>query len=176
MAGDGRVTNWTIVKVSLALCKLKTNATSSRQTTLWHSDKLVLKYSKQLSIGDNLADHLVEAPRAIAFKPDDENIFLVRSSSCHAMSRHVTCHVSRQVGTEEGDIYLATTEFSTEFLMQYCSHSTPINSLAWNPHYSGGGAGRGNIYLPTEKIFQCSCRARRSTRWRCGTRTTRSRC
>ena len=48
------------------------------QTTLWHSDKLVLKYSKQLSIGDNLADHLVEAPRAIAFKPDDENIFLVR--------------------------------------------------------------------------------------------------
>ena len=77
---------------SLALCKLKTNATSSRQTTLWHSDKLVLKYSKQLSIGDNLADHLVEAPRAIAFKPDDENIFLVTHLSqhvtlCHAMSR-----------------------------------------------------------------------------------------
>ena len=78
MAGDGRVTNWTIVKVSKAWHFVKPNATSLPQTTLWHSDKLVLKYSKQLSIGDNLADHLVEAPRAIAFKPDDENIFLVR--------------------------------------------------------------------------------------------------
>ena len=51
------------------------------------------------------------------------------------------------MGTEEGDIYLATTEFSTEFLMQYCSHSTPINSLAWNPHYSGGGARARGKYL-----------------------------
>ena len=79
----------------MSLCKLKTNATSSPQTTLWHSDKLVLKYSKQLSIGDNLADHLVEAPRAIAFKPEDENIFLVRYLSphvtpCHTMSHYVT--------------------------------------------------------------------------------------
>ena len=51
------------------------------------------------------------------------------------------------MGTEEGDIYLATTEFSTEFLMQYCSHSTPINSLAWNPHYSGGGCRAWGKYL-----------------------------
>ena len=63
-----------------------------------------------------MAEHLVDAPRCIAFKPDDENVFIV--------------------GTEEGDIYLATTEFSTEFLMKYSGHSTPINSVMWNPYFS----------------------------------------
>lgn len=57
----------------------------------------------------------MEGPRAIAFKPDDENIFLV--------------------GTEEGDIHLATTEFSTQFLMTYRGHATPLNAVTWNPHY-----------------------------------------
>ena len=98
ISGDGRVTNWTIVK-----------------TTLWFNDKLVLPYSKSLTNGENLADHLVEGPRTIAFKPDDENIFLV--------------------GTDEGDIYLATTEFSTTFLMKYAAHTTPINSIVWNTFY-----------------------------------------
>ena len=98
IGGDGRVTNWTIVK-----------------TTLWFNDKLVLPYSKSLSNGDNLAQHLVEGPRTIAFKPDDENIFLV--------------------GTDEGEIYLATTEFSTTFLMKYAAHTTPINSIVWNTFY-----------------------------------------
>ena len=57
----------------------------------------------------------MEGPRAIAFKSDDENIFLV--------------------GTEEGDIHLATTEFSTQFLMTYRGHATPVNAVTWNPHY-----------------------------------------
>ena len=82
---------------------------------MWHTDKLVIKYSKKLTRGDNLAEYLVDGPRAIAFKPDDDNIFLV--------------------GTEEGDIYLASTEFSTEFLMKYSAHCTPINSIMWNTFY-----------------------------------------
>ena len=59
---------------------------------------------------------MVEGPRCIAFKPDEENLFLV--------------------GTEEGSIYVATTEYSTDFLMTYYSHKTPINAVMWNPYYS----------------------------------------
>ena len=55
------------------------------QTTLWFTDKILLQFSKSLSNYDE-TNHMVEGPRCIAFKPDDENIFLV--------------------GTEEGGIYL----------------------------------------------------------------------
>ena len=48
-------------------------------------------------------------------KPDDQNIFLL--------------------GTEEGVIYLASNEFSTEYLMEYTGHSTPINAIMWNPFH-----------------------------------------
>ena len=98
VSGDGRVTNWTIVK-----------------TTLWHTDKLVLDFKKSLTNSDNLAGDLVEGPRCIAFKPDEENLFLV--------------------GADEGSIYMATTEYSTNFLMTYHSHKTPVNTVIWNPYY-----------------------------------------
>ena len=98
ISGDGRVTNWTIVK-----------------TTLWHTDKMVLDFKKSLTNSENLSGQLVEGPRCIAFKPDEENLFLV--------------------GTDEGDIYLATTEYSTAYLMTYESHKSPVNTIMWNPFY-----------------------------------------
>ena len=99
ISGDGRVTNWTIVK-----------------TTLWHSDKLVLDFTAGLENSDNVSWNMVEGARCIAFKPDQENLFLV--------------------GTDEGNIYMATTEYSTNFLMTYSSHKTPVNTVMWNPFYS----------------------------------------
>ena len=97
-SGDGRVTNWTIVK-----------------TSLWHSDELMVGFDKTLSNTKGLAEDLVDGARAIAFKPDEDNKYLV--------------------GTDEGDIYLSTTEYSSAYLMTYHSHVTPINTVMWNPFY-----------------------------------------
>ena len=99
ISGDGRVTNWTIVR-----------------TTLRHTDKFYLQFRKNLRNSDNLSASLVEGPRCIAFKPDDDDLFLI--------------------GTDEGSIYLATTEYSTDFLMIYEAHKTPVNSTMWNPYYN----------------------------------------
>ena len=63
-----------------------------------------------------LSSSLTHGVKSIAFKPDDETMFLV--------------------GTEEGDIHLCTTEFSSEYLMTYKSHVTPINKLVWNDFYN----------------------------------------
>ena len=51
--------------------------------------------------------------RALAMKPDDENLFLV--------------------GTEEGMIHLCTTEFSSKYLQSYAAHNTPVYTIMWNP-------------------------------------------
>ena len=97
-SGDGRVTNWTIVK-----------------TSLWHSDELVVSFDKSLTNTKDISDILMDGARAIAFRPDEDNIYLV--------------------GTDEGDIYLSTTEYSSAYLMTYHSHVTPVNSVMWNPFY-----------------------------------------
>ena len=52
--------------------------------------------------------------RCIAFKPDDETIFLV--------------------GTDEGLVYKCTTEYSSTFLQTYRAHNTPICNIAWNTY------------------------------------------
>ena len=53
--------------------------------------------------------------RTIAFKPDDDSLYLI--------------------GTDEGHIYLCTTEYSTAFIMAYHAHITPVNTVVWNPFY-----------------------------------------
>ena len=97
VSGDGRVTNWTIVK-----------------TVLWYTDQLVLNFEKTLlNFGEEkIAGHLFDSGRSIAFKPDDENLFLV--------------------GTEEGLVYMATTQYSSQYLMTYPAHSTPVYNIQWN--------------------------------------------
>jgi dynein intermediate chain 1 len=97
VSGDGRVTNWTIVK-----------------TALWFTDQLVINFEKTLlNFGDEkIGDHLLDSGRSIAFKPDEENIFLV--------------------GTEEGLVYMATTQYSSQYLMTYPAHSTPVYNIQWN--------------------------------------------
>jgi len=59
-SGDGRVTNWTIVK-----------------TSLWHSDELIVDFCKTLSNAKGLENDLVDGARTIAFKPDEEKKYLV---------------------------------------------------------------------------------------------------
>jgi dynein intermediate chain 1 len=98
ISGDGRVSNWTLVK-----------------TALWCTDKLQLEYRRPLAQCDEMGGHLQEGARSIAFKPDESHLFLV--------------------GTEEGAIYLATTEYSSAHIMTYCAHTTPVNSLMWNTYY-----------------------------------------
>ena len=53
--------------------------------------------------------------RTIAFKPDDDSLYLI--------------------GTDEGNIYLCTTEYSTAFIMSYYAHITPVNTVVWNTFY-----------------------------------------
>ena len=50
--------------------------------------------------------------RALAFKPDDESIYIV--------------------GTEEGLIHLCTTEFSSRVIKTFPAHSTPVYTVQWN--------------------------------------------
>jgi dynein intermediate chain 1 len=96
-SSDGRVTNWILVKA--ALC---------------HSDQLLLAFQSPLqNIKSADPEKLRDGARAIAFNPEDPDIFLV--------------------GTEEGNIHLATVTFASKYLASYTGHTAPVNSLAWNP-------------------------------------------
>ena len=50
--------------------------------------------------------------RSFALKPDSDDKFVV--------------------GTEEGEIYLCTTHFSSKALKTYSAHNTPVQSICWN--------------------------------------------
>ena len=97
-SGDGRVTNWTIVK-----------------TSLWHSDFLQVDFTKTLTNVKQDDTDMKDGVRTIAFKPDDDSLYLI--------------------GTDEGNIYLCTTEYSTAFIMSYYAHITPVNTVVWNTFY-----------------------------------------
>ena len=36
------------------------------------------------------------------------------------------------IGTDEGDIYLCTTEYASTFLASYQAHATPVYNIMWN--------------------------------------------
>ena len=98
-SSDGRVTNWTIVKNSL-----------------WHCDQLSIDFDRPLrNIELDGGVQLLDGARALCFKPDKLDLFLV--------------------GTEEGDIHLATIEYDSQFLASYQGHTTPVNCIAWNPFF-----------------------------------------
>ena len=98
ISGDGRVTNWTIVK-----------------TSLWFKDEYKVFFNKPLYNSKEISGKLFDGARSIAFQPDKDENFLI--------------------GTEEGDVYLATTEYSSDFLTSYHGHVSPINKIMWNPFY-----------------------------------------
>ena len=56
-SGDGRVTNWTIVK-----------------TALWFSDLLVVNFTKELKNFKNAVAGVRDGVRTFAFKPDDDTV------------------------------------------------------------------------------------------------------
>ena len=58
-SGDGRVTNWTIVK-----------------TSLWFSDLLVVNFKKELQNFKNPVP-MTDGVRTFAFKPDDDTVYLI---------------------------------------------------------------------------------------------------
>ena len=62
VSGDGRVTNWTIVK-----------------TALWFNDILNIQFNKQLAnfAVENSKTLLRDGGRCVAFNPNDETMFLV---------------------------------------------------------------------------------------------------
>ena len=97
VSGDGRVTNWTLVKSAIR-----------------YADKYLLHFSKPLVniCKETFADKLMDSGRAIAFKPDDPNRYLI--------------------GTDEGDIYLCTTEYASTYLANYQAHATPVYNIMWN--------------------------------------------
>ena len=98
-SSDGRVTNWTIVK-----------------NALWHCDQLCIDFDRPLqNIELDGGVKLLDGARALSFKPDKLDLFLV--------------------GTEEGDIHLATIEYDSQFLSSYHGHTTPVNCIAWNPFF-----------------------------------------
>ena len=82
------------------------------KTALWCTEKLRLDFDRPLLQCPEMEGWMQEGVRSIAFKPDQPQLFLV--------------------GTEEGRILLATTEYSSTHLRSYTAHTTPINCLAWN--------------------------------------------
>ena len=122
MSGDGRVTNWTIVK-----------------SALWFNDKLIINFEKiLLNIGKEAVEGTLKGQygqngfiflsisyiffssscffsdggRALSFKPDDESLYLV--------------------GTDEGLIHLCTTEYASQYINTFHAHNTPIYNIQWN--------------------------------------------
>ena len=97
VSADGLVTQWSLVK---------TNMTASTILTINFSRTLI-------NIDESITDYkILDGGRALAFKPDDENVFLV--------------------GTEEGEVILATTLYSSQYLRTYPAHATPIYNIQWN--------------------------------------------
>ena len=84
VSGDGRVTNWTLVKTSIRF-----------------SDKYLIHFTKPLTniCKETFASKLMDSGRALAFKPDNPNLYLV--------------------GSDEGDIFLCTTEYASESLASF---------------------------------------------------------
>ena len=98
-SGDGRVTNWTLVK-----------------QTLWYADTCMLNFLKPLTNSEEVLPTLANGARSIAFMPTKDTLFIV--------------------GTEEGDLFMCTTEYSSKFLMSYHGHVTPVNKILWNTFYT----------------------------------------
>ena len=66
-----------------------------------------------------------DSGRAISFKPDDDSTFLVRTTSlCYTLLfldirvAQYSC-ANNQVGTDEGMVYLCTTQYSSKYLNTY---------------------------------------------------------
>ena len=57
-----------------------------------------------------------DSGRAISFKPDDGSTFLV--------------------GTDEGMVYLCTTQYSSRYLNPYPAHNMPVYNIQWNTFIS----------------------------------------
>ena len=101
VSADGKVINWTLVKSCLAPMEI-----------------LVVQFNRMLmNLDEKMNDHkMLDGARTLAFKPDDENIFLV--------------------GTEEGEVVMATTQYSSQYLQRYSAHATPIYNIEWNTFMS----------------------------------------
>ena len=91
-----------------------THWTLIRSQLTW-SDKMIITFTNTLT---NISEEKLKGTgfgasgRALAFKPDDETIYLI--------------------GTECGEIHLCTTEFSSRYLQTYSAHTTPVYTVQWN--------------------------------------------
>ena len=54
--------------------------------------------------------------RCIAFKADQDSLFLV--------------------GAEDGHIHLCSSKVTSQYIMTYQYHVTPVNKIVWNKFYS----------------------------------------
>ena len=52
--------------------------------------------------------------RSLAMMPESDHLFIV--------------------GSDEGEVYLCTTLYSSEVLLHYPAHSTPVQSISWNTY------------------------------------------
>ena len=87
------------------------------KTSLSAMQILSLTFTKTLVNLDQekMADHnMLDGGRSFAFKPDDDTKFLV--------------------GTEDGQVILATTQYSSQYLQSYPAHATPIYNIEWNTY------------------------------------------
>lgn len=130
ISGDGRVSNWTIVKTSLwytdalniTFCRQLTNFPDiqTRKTLRGIVNFMTINwiYQNKNHLPRKGWNHYIDilisdGGRCIAFNPNDDTLFLV--------------------GTDEGIVYKCTTEYSSKFLMTYEAHNTPIYNICWNP-------------------------------------------
>ena len=63
-----------------------------------------------------MTTQLTNGVTCIAFKPDELSVFLI--------------------GTEEGEVHLCSTQYSSQYLATYRAHVTPLNNIMWNPFYN----------------------------------------
>ena len=116
-----------------------------------YADKYLIHFRKPLTniCKETFATKLMDCGRALAFNPANPSNYLgtlrLRQLSKNTIEgfknkkRYYTNIVGggmsmrlAAVGTDEGDIYLVTTEYASTYLASYRAHATPVYNIQWN--------------------------------------------
>ena len=128
VSGDGRVSNWTIVK-----------------TALWTNDTLLINFCKTLSnLGEeSVTDLLMGMVQTVIVINNHKILYQIvagqflSSQMMTAPSLSGLMKVNLRIFIEDqcsmiGMVYLCTTQYSSRYLNTYQAHNTPVYNIQWN--------------------------------------------
>lgn len=136
VSGDGRVTQWTLVKNELVhtdVIRLHLGESTFRASASLQDRNLA---GGMIGINDDVFDSAsstAQAAQAIV-DDDDRRLFTVAGGSCfdfHRTEPHLFI-----VGTEEGQIHKCSTAYSNQFMLSFEGHKMGVYQVRYNPFWS----------------------------------------